>query len=69
MPSYITFICQCLVWCIMTCLILIQPKIPQAIPWLRAVVTDLSPWRPSFDPTPAHVRIFVDVVALGQFFL
>jgi hypothetical protein len=69
MPSYIIFICQCLVWVIMTCVILIEPKVPQAISWLRAVVTDLSPWRPSFDPRPAYVEFFLAVVALGQFFL
>jgi len=53
----------------MTCVIFIQSKVPQAIRWLRAVVTDLSPWRPSFDPSPAHVGFFVDIVVLGQFFL
>jgi hypothetical protein len=67
MPFYIIFICQCLVWVVITCVILRQPKVPQAIPWLRAVVTDLSPWRPSFNPRLAHVGFFVDVVALGQF--
>jgi hypothetical protein len=66
-PSTIIVICHCLVWLIIKCVILKQPKVPQAIPWLRAIVNGLPPWRPSFDPGPAHVRILVDIVALGHF--
>jgi hypothetical protein len=68
MPFHIIFICEYLIRIIMTCVILIQPNVPQAVPWLRALVTYLSPWRPSFDPSPGHVGFFMDVMALGQFF-
>jgi hypothetical protein len=40
-----------------------------AVPWLRRLVTGLSPRRPGFDPGSVHVGFVVDKVALGQAFL
>jgi hypothetical protein len=40
--------------------------VKHAVPWLRRLVTGLSPRRTGFDPGPAHVRYVVDEVALGQ---
>jgi hypothetical protein len=37
MPSYMIIICECLVWVIVTSVILKQPKVPQAIPWFRTI--------------------------------
>ena len=39
------------------------------LPWLRRSVSGLSPWRLGFHPKSFHVRLVVDKVALGQFFL
>jgi hypothetical protein len=39
-----------------------------AVPWLRRLVTGLSPRRPGFDPGSVHVGFVVDKVALGQAF-
>jgi hypothetical protein len=39
-----------------------------AVPWLRRLVTGLSPHRPGFDPGSVHVGFLVDKVALGQVF-
>jgi hypothetical protein len=50
MPSYVIFLCECLVWVIMTSVILMQPKVPQAIPWLRAIATGLSSGGPVMIP-------------------
>jgi hypothetical protein len=36
------------------------------LPWLRWLIVGLSPWRPGFDPSSAHVRFMLDKVALGQ---
>jgi hypothetical protein len=35
-------------------------------PWLRRLVTGLSPRRPVFDPGSVHVGFVVNKVALGQ---
>jgi hypothetical protein len=40
-----------------------------AVPWLRSLVTGLSPRRPGFAPRSIHVGFVVDKVALGQVFL
>jgi hypothetical protein len=40
-----------------------------AVPWLRWLVTGLSPQRPGFNPGSVHVEFVVDKVALGQVFL
>jgi hypothetical protein len=40
-----------------------------AVPWLRSLVTGLSPRRPGFAPGSIHVGFVVDNVALGQVFL
>jgi hypothetical protein len=42
--------------------------LPQAVPWLRQLVTGLSPRRPGFNPGSVHVGFVVDKVALGQGF-
>jgi hypothetical protein len=39
------------------------------VPWLRRSVSGFSPWRPGFNPKSFHVRLVVDKVTLGQFFL
>jgi hypothetical protein len=36
------------------------------VPWLRSLVTDLSPRRPGFAPGSIHVGFVVDKVALGE---
>jgi hypothetical protein len=41
----------------------------RAVPWLRSLVTGLSPRRPRFAPGSIHVGFVVDKVALGQVFL
>jgi hypothetical protein len=41
----------------------------KAMPWLRQLVSGLSPQRPMFVPRSLHVRFVVDRVALGQVFL
>ena len=38
----------------------------QSVPWLRRLVTDLSPNRHVHDPGPVHVKFGVNIVALGQ---
>jgi hypothetical protein len=45
------------------------PSLKKAMPWLRRLVTGLSPQRPGFDPGSVHVRFVVDKVAVGQVFL
>jgi hypothetical protein len=40
-----------------------------AVPWLRTLVTGLSPRRPGFAPGAIHMGFVVDKVALGQIFL
>jgi hypothetical protein len=40
-----------------------------AVPWLRLLVTDLSPRRSGFAPEQVHVEFVVDKVALEQVFL
>jgi hypothetical protein len=35
----------------------------------QVVSTDLSPWRPTFNPSKVGVRFVVDHVELGQVFL
>jgi hypothetical protein len=44
-------------------------NIPWAVPWLRSLVTSLSPQRAGFAPGSIHVGFVVDKVALGQVFL
>jgi hypothetical protein len=39
-----------------------------AVPWLKQLVTGLSPQRPEFDLRLVHVVFVVDKVALGQVF-
>jgi hypothetical protein len=39
------------------------------VPWLRRLVTGLSPRRPGFNPGSVHVGFVVDAVALEQVFL
>jgi hypothetical protein len=41
----------------------------RAVPWLRSLVTGLSPRRSGFAPGSIHVGFVVDKVALGQVFL
>jgi hypothetical protein len=41
----------------------------EAMPWLRRLVSGLSPRRPGLDPGSFHVGFVVDKVALGQVFL
>jgi hypothetical protein len=41
----------------------------RAVPWLRQLVTGLSPRRPGFDVGLVHVGFVVDNVALGQVLL
>jgi len=36
------------------------------MPWLKWLVTDLSPQRLGFDPRPVHVVFVVDKVTLGH---
>jgi hypothetical protein len=36
-----------------------------AVPWLRSLVAELSPWTPGFAPGSIHVGFAVDKVALG----
>jgi hypothetical protein len=33
-------------------------RFPRAVSWLRLFVIDLSPWRPTFDPSSVHVLFF-----------
>jgi hypothetical protein len=40
----------------------------RAVPWLRRLVTDLSPLSPGFAAGSIHVEFVVDKVALGQVF-
>jgi hypothetical protein len=40
-----------------------------AVPWLRRLVTGLSPRRPGFAPGSVHVGFVVDKIALRQVFL
>jgi hypothetical protein len=40
----------------------------EVVPWLRRLVTGLSPRRPGFDPGSVHVGFVVNKVALGQVF-
>jgi hypothetical protein len=37
-----------------------------AVPWLRQLVTALSPWRTRFNPRPVHVIFKVVRMAMGQ---
>jgi hypothetical protein len=39
----------------------------RAVPWLKRLVTGLSPQRPGFAPGSIHVGFVVDKVALGRF--
>jgi hypothetical protein len=39
-----------------------------AVPWLRRLVSGLSPRRTGFDPRSVHVGFVMDEVALGQVF-
>jgi hypothetical protein len=41
----------------------------RAVPWLRSLVTGLSPRRPGFAPGSIHVGFVVDKVTLEQVFL
>ena len=36
------------------------------MPWLRRLVSSLSPWRPGFDPRPVGTGFVVDKVAMVQ---
>ena len=36
------------------------------MPWLRWLITSLSPWRPGFNPLPVHVEFVVDRMEVGQ---
>jgi len=36
-----------------------------AVPWLKQLVTGLSPRRPGFNPSPILFRYVLDKVALG----
>jgi len=38
------------------------------MPWLRRLVTGLSPWRPGFDSRSVHEKFVVEEVALGKGF-
>ena len=38
----------------------------RATPWLKRLVADLSPYRPSFTAKPVHMIFVVDRVAFGQ---
>jgi hypothetical protein len=40
-----------------------------AVPWLRSLVTGLSPRRTGFAPGSVQVGFVVDTVALGQVFI
>jgi hypothetical protein len=44
------------------------PRLP-SVPWLRRLVSDLSPQRPGFAPGLVSVGFVMDRVALGQGFL
>jgi hypothetical protein len=41
---------------------------PLSVPWLRQLVTGLSPRRHGFDPGSVHMGFVVDKVTLGQVF-
>jgi hypothetical protein len=41
----------------------------RAVPWLRSLVSGLSPRRPGFAPGSIHAGFVVDKVTLGQVFL
>jgi len=41
----------------------------RATPWLRQLVANLSLQMPRFKPTPVHVGLLVDKVALGHVYL
>jgi len=40
-----------------------------AVPWLRLLVTELSHWRPGFNPRPVCVRFMMGEVNLDQIYL
>ena len=40
-----------------------------AVPWLSRLVAGLSPRKPGFDPSSAHVKLVVDKVALEHIFI
>jgi hypothetical protein len=43
-------------------------SIQTAMPWLRRLITSLTPWKSSFDPKSVHMTL-VDKVALVHVFL
>jgi hypothetical protein len=50
----------------MKCNYYVTPNL--AVPWLRQLVTGLSPRRSGFDPQSVYVGFVVDKVVLGQVF-
>ena len=40
----------------------------RAVSWLKMFVTDLSPWRPTFDPRSVHVLFFLWTIGNGTCF-
>jgi hypothetical protein len=41
----------------------------RAVPWLKLLISGLSPCRPGFDPRPINAGFVLDKVSLGQAFL
>jgi len=44
---------------------MLELRYSTVLPWFRQLVTNLSPWRPEFDPWKVQLVFVVDKVAIG----